>query len=175
MNAAAADLRSLAVRVQRQCRRRRRACPARRRGQRGGANSQAFKYNETSPPRVIGVPTGWCPSSGGFKIVDSQLEPFASRAITLAVERLVVACLEFPASVNVIAYSSDQRDPTNECLGSSIFTLAPAICDFIVTRLRSVPSRMASNDTKFTLSRIAELEEPIRPSCSKSWLSRGNA
>ena len=123
--------------------------------------TQAFKYNETSPPRVIGVPTGWCPSSGGFKVVDSQLEPFASRAITLAIERLVVACLEFPSSVHVIAYSSDQHDPTNQRLGSSIFTLAPAICDFIVVRLRSVPSHVDAKDTKFTLSRIAELEEPI--------------
>ena len=49
--------------------------------------TKAFKYNEASPPRVIGVPTGWCPSAGGFKVVDGHLEPFASRAITLAVER----------------------------------------------------------------------------------------
>lgn len=123
--------------------------------------TQAFKYNETSAPRVIGVPTGWCPSSGGFKIVDGQLEPFAARAITLSVERLVVACLEFPNSVDVIAYSSDQRDLTNERLGSSIFTLSPDLCDFIVTRLRSVPARVSSKDTKFTLARISELEQPI--------------
>ena len=123
--------------------------------------TKAFKYNEASPPRVIGVPTGWCPSAGGFKVVDGHLEPFASRAITLAVERLVVACLQFPGSVDVIAYSSDQQDPTNERLGSSIFTLAPSLCDFIVSRLRSVPERVSSSDTKFTLARIAELEQPI--------------
>ena len=66
-----------------------------------------------------------------------------------------------PGSVDVIAYSSDQRDPTNERLGSSMFTLVPSLCDFIVSRLRSVPSRVSSSDTKFTLARIAELEQPI--------------
>ena len=123
--------------------------------------TEAFKYNQTSAPRVVGVPTGWCPSAGGFKIVDGQLESFAARAITLSIERLVVACLQFPDCVDVIAYSSDQRDPTNERLGSSIFTLAPSLCDFIVSRLRGVPSRVSTKDTKFTLERIDELEQPI--------------
>ena len=30
-----------------------------------------------------------------------------------------------------------------------------------MSRLKSVPSRVSSNDTKFTLARIAELEQPI--------------
>ena len=124
----------------------------------------------TSPethPRAIGIPTGWAVSSGGFKVnADGVVEAFAIRAITLAIERLVLTCISHPGIERII-YSSDPTDASCKRLGTGagtgagIFTLPAQILDFIEDRLHAVPSRVANRDTKFTLQRIDELEAQI--------------
>lgn len=123
----------------------------------------ACRYAPRAPPRAAGIPTGWCVSSGGFVLGhDGELEPFAARAIVLAIERLVLVCIQHRATVKRIVFSCDPSDPTR--IGTAIFSLDPKVRRFIQTRLDDVPARVAANDSKFTLSRIDELEATqVRP------------
>lgn len=124
-----------------------------------GIRTCSWKYAPSVSPRAIGIPTGWAPLCGGFQMLSSGvLEPFAARAITLAIERLVLACIQFP-NVERIVFSSDPTDTTK--LGCSVFQLDPRILDFIKTRLDAIPERVACKDAKLTLSRVAELDEQI--------------
>lgn len=120
------------------------------------------KYKpEGEHPRAIGIPTGWSVASGGFTVdADGNAEPFANRAITLAIERLVLTCLAHP-EIKRIVFSADPSDPTHKRLGTGIFTLPTQILDFIEERLQGVPNRVAQGDCKFTLHRIDELETQI--------------
>lgn len=128
----------------------------------GGSASirtESWKYADPSEqPRALGIPTGWSVSSGGFKTANNDLEPFAARAITLAVERIVLACTSH--KVDQIIYSCDKSDPAKRKLGSGIFTLQPPLLRYIEDKLHNIPSRV-SEGSKFTLARVAELEEQV--------------
>ena len=118
----------------------------------------SFRYNPDASPRAIGIPTGWAVESGGFKLKDGSLEPFASRAITLAIERLVIACTIFRSEVDGIVFSSGHD---TETLGCSIFKLEPEILTFIMSRLTEVPDRVENDPSKFTLARLNDLDRQI--------------
>lgn len=123
----------------------------------------ACRYAPKAPPRAAGIPTGWCVSSGGFVLGrNGELEPFAARAIVLAIERLVLACIHHRSKVKQIVFSCAPSDPTK--IGTAIFSLDPKVVSYIQTRLDDVPARVAAKDSKFTLERIDELEATqIRP------------
>ena len=123
-----------------------------------GIRTWSLKYAPDGPPRAIGIPTGWSVASGGFKMEDGDLEPFAARAITLAFERLVLACLKF--DVTEIIYSCDPNDPNRRRLGSGIFKLDQQILTFIEDKLHRLPDRIAEG-SKFTEQRIDELDRSI--------------
>lgn len=129
-----------------------------------GAGSAAirtwsWKYGPvTEFPRALGVPTGWSVFSGGFRMDGNELEPFAARAITLAFERLVLACAQH--DVDQVIYSCDKTDPLCRRLGCGIFALEPPVLRFIEDRLHRLPERVAEG-SKFTVGRITELETQI--------------
>ena len=90
---------------------------------RNGAGSaiirtHSLRYKPDERPRAIGIPTGWSVEFGGFKLKGGSLEPFARRAITLAIERLVIACTTFRSEVDCIVFSSTKDRKT---LGCNIF------------------------------------------------------
>ncbi len=129
-----------------------------------GAGSAAirtwsWKYApESEAPRALGVPTGWSVSSGGFRVEDGVLEPFAARAITLAFERLVLACVRHP--VDQVIFSCDKSDPSCNRLGCGIFELQPPLLRFIEDKLHGLTARVVEG-SKFTVDRIDELEAQI--------------
>ena len=129
-----------------------------------GAGSAAirtwsWKYApESEAPRALGVPTGWSVSSGGFRVEDGVLEPFAARAITLAFERLVLACVRH--QVDQVIFSCDKSDPSCKRLGCGIFALEPPLLRFIEEKLHGLTARVAEG-SKFTIDRIDELEAQI--------------
>ena len=129
-----------------------------------GAGSAAirtlsWKYaSESAHPRALGVPTGWSVSSGGFRVENGMLEPFAARAITLAFERLVLACVRH--KVEQVIFSCDKSDPSCKRLGSGIFVLEPSLRRFIEERLHGLTERVVEG-SKFTIDRIDELEAQI--------------
>lgn len=129
-----------------------------------GAGSAAirmwsWKYAlESEAPRALGVPTGWSVSSGGFRVEGGVLEPFAARAITLAFERLVLACVQH--RVEQVIFSCDKSDPSRQRLGCGIFALDPPLLRFIEDKLHGLTSRVAEG-SKFTIDRIDELEAQI--------------
>ena len=110
--------------------------------------------------RAAGVPTGWSSATGGFR-ADSQgnLEPFAARAIVLAIERIVLSVLASEGRKTRIIFSCLPNDATK--IGSGIFVLPAALVDYISVRLLDLPRRIALKDTKFTLERIEELERQV--------------
>ena len=117
--------------------------------------TRAFRYNTSAAPRAIGIPTGWCIESGGFGMNGDRLEPFASRAIILEIERLVIACIQHP-SIKRIVYTADPKNPAR--IGTAIFKTDERVMDFIKARIDEVPGRVAAGDTRFTLDRIAAVE-----------------
>lgn len=122
-----------------------------------GVRTLSWKYtSESSFPRAIGIPTGWSVCTGGFKAEGTALEPFAARAITLAVERLVLACIAH--DVREVIFSCDKNDPTCRRLGSTIFSLNDILLRFIEKKLHDLPRRVVEG-SKFTRDRIDELEE----------------
>ena len=121
--------------------------------------TQSWKYTfSTSSPRALGIPTGWSVATGGFKVEGDGLEPFAARAITLAFERLLIACMDH--EVDEVIYSCDKTDPTNRRLGCGIFDLAPSLLLYIEDKLHGLLARVQES-SKFTLSRIVELEAQV--------------
>ena len=120
--------------------------------------TESWKYKPTSSPRALGIPTGWSVATGGFKVEGDSLEPFAARAITLAFERLLIACMEH--KVEEVIYSCDKTDPSKRRLGCGIFDLAPSLLRYIEDKLHGLPARVEEG-SKFTLVRIEELEAQI--------------
>ena len=129
-----------------------------------GAGSAAIrtyscKYAPDAPPRAIGVPTGWSSSTGGFKVKDGELEPFASRAIVLQIERLIL-CIEKYANITTRVIFSCNAKHYNK-IGNGVFELNTVLVNFISSKLLELPARICSNDSKFTLTRIDELEKQV--------------
>ena len=128
----------------------------------GSAAIRTFSWKYADPstsPRAIGIPTGWSVASGGFQLDGDALEPFAARAITLAFERLHIACTIH--NVERVVFSCDKDDPSNRRLGCGIFELEAPLLRYIEDKLHNLPTRVAEGPSKFTLERLGELEKQV--------------
>lgn len=120
------------------------------------------RYNAEGKPRAFGIPTGWSVQSGAFKADTVNLEFFAARAIIVEIERLVLILRSRGASVRRLVFSCDANDPTR--IGTGIFDVSAAVVDFIMVKLREVPSRVADTEggSKFSMARINDLSKQVQ-------------
>lgn len=100
----------------------------------GGNSARIRPYTFQTPPRAVGVPTGWSVETGGFKALTEQVK----LAITAAFERVNTILHEF-SHIRRVCYSCDASNPSQ--LGFAIFRPAPDVISFIQKRLANIPAR----------------------------------
>jgi hypothetical protein len=100
----------------------------------GGNSARIRPYAFTSPPRALGIPTGWCVSSGGFAALTDDVKS----AITFCFERLNTI-LHLNPHIRYVYYSCDPND--RALFGFAIFKPHSDVRSFLKTKLSGVMDR----------------------------------
>lgn len=135
-----------------------------------GAGSAAIRTsshrygNASLFPRAFGVPTGFSPTNGAFlSSQNGALQPFAARAIVLAIERIVTVIGAHPGVGRIFYPISAHGD---DRLGCGTFNVSSVVLEFVTSKLKSLPERIVAiwrgvEPPKFSVNRLLELEEQV--------------
>jgi hypothetical protein len=98
----------------------------------GGGSAAIRPYVFQTPPRAVGISTGWCTKSGGFSSLTEEVQ----RVIKCAFER-VNTVLKFNAHIRRVIFPSDGCHG----FGFNIFKPHDDVVDFLNAQLQNVPKR----------------------------------
>lgn len=101
----------------------------------GGNSARIRPYTFVSPPRAMGISTGWSPAHKGFKALDEDTR----LALWICFEMIQVILHE-NAHIRRVAYSCDPDDATN--IGYALFKPCQEVRDYIHAKLNEIPARM---------------------------------
>ena len=115
----------------------------------GGNSARIRPYTFCSPPRAIGIPTGWSSAEGGFKTLSDDVK----RAIFLSFERLNTI-LQAHDHIKRVFYSCDVNDHSS--FGFAIFKPHPDVISYLKARIAKIPVRFDSIAVAIRALDIAE-------------------
>lgn len=115
----------------------------------GGNSARIRPYTFCSPPRAIGIPTGWSSTEGGFKTLSDDVK----RAIFLSFERLNTI-LQTHDHIKRVFYSCDINDHSS--FGFAIFKPHPDVISYLKARIAKIPVRFDSIGVAIRALDIAE-------------------
>lgn len=115
----------------------------------GGNSARIRPYTFSTPPRAIGIPTGWSSAEGGFKTLSDDVK----RAIFLSFERLNTI-LQTHDHIKRVFYSCDINDHSS--FGFAIFKPHPDVISYLKARITKIPTRFDSMAVSIRALDIAE-------------------
>lgn len=104
---------------------------------RGGNSASIRPYTFCSPPRAIGIPTGWSSAEGGFKVLSDDVR----RVIFLSFERLNTILKEHH-HIKRVFYSCDDNDKSS--FGFAIFKPHLDVISYLKARILKIHTRIDS-------------------------------
>ena len=105
-----------------------------------GAGSAAIRnvsWRFATPPRSVGIPTGWSVASGGF----DEMDIYSKRAIDFSIARIWKIIMDSDSKVTKVIYSCSREDKMK--IGVSIFQPHSSILNYINDQLHNLQSAYA--------------------------------
>lgn len=103
----------------------------------GSAAIRNLSWRFSTPPRSVGVPTGWSVASGGF----DEMDIYSKKAIDFSIARIWKIILDSNSQVTKVIYSCSREDKMK--IGVSIFQPHSSILNYINDQLHNLQSAYA--------------------------------
>ena len=118
----------------------------------GSAVVRPYTYKLCDNPRAVGVPTGWCVGSGGFKSFDR----FSKLAVDYAFDR-IKRVLHEQQHLRRVMFSCDEND--YKTIGSKIFNINENVIQHIMKRFKELEDYDTETEPRKTHDEIDGSEE----------------